>query len=89
MTLTRRELVQTLGATAGVGWLDPSPPDAQAPDPAADRVVHLSGDGVPLSPRGFTSLLDRLTRRPGIAADHYLLGGEVERFEQQWATLLG
>jgi threonine aldolase len=89
MTLTRRELVHTIGATAGLGWLDRPIPGPSAPDSAADRTVHLSGDGIGLSPRGYTSLLDELTRQAEISEDNYLLGGEIERFEHQWATLLG
>jgi threonine aldolase len=89
MTLTRRELVHTIGATAGLRWLDRPIPGPSTPDSAADRTVHLSGDGIGLSPRGYTSLLDELTRQAEISQDNYLLGGEIERFEHQWATLLG
>lgn len=89
MALSRRELVHTLGAAAGTGWLARPARGASALDKAAPQAVHLSGDGVGLSPRGYTSLLDELTRQADIPADTYLLGGEIERFEQHWATLLG
>ena len=49
----------------------------------------MGGDGIGLSPRGYTSLLDRLTARSNVREDDYLLGGEVERFERHWAALLG
>jgi threonine aldolase len=60
-----------------------------APEDRSDRTVFLSGDGVPLSAREFTALLDRLTRSADVAEDNYLLGGDIARFEQQWAALLG
>jgi threonine aldolase len=89
MALTRRELVHTLGATAGLGWVERSSFAATAAQATADRTVHLGGDGIGLSPRGYTSLLDRLTGQIDVREDNYLLGGEVERFEQHWAMLLG
>ena len=91
MTITRRELVHTLGAAAGVAWLPCSSAAAAfaAPEDSADRTVYMGGDGVPLSPRAFTALLDRLTQAADVAEDNYLLGGEIARFEQHWATLLG
>ena len=89
MALSRRELVHTLGAVAGTSWLARPAGAVSAPDVAATRAVHLSGDGVDLSPRDYASLLDELTRGGDIAADTYLLGGAIERFEQHWATLLG
>ncbi|MBL8958645.1 MAG: DegT/DnrJ/EryC1/StrS family aminotransferase, partial [Gemmatimonadetes bacterium] len=51
--------------------------------------MHLSGDGIPLPPREYAALLDRLCGQREVALDNYLLGGEVEAFEKQWATLLG
>ena len=90
MTLTRRELVHTLGATAGLGWIEPSARgQSVAGEAPAERTVYLGGDGIGLSPRGYTSLLDRLTRQIDVDEDNYLLGGEIERFEQHWAALLG
>jgi threonine aldolase len=92
MTITRRELVQTLGAAGGLAWLAQSPSGAVgsgASAEPADRMVHLSGDGVPLNARQFTALLDSLTQRAEIQEDNYLLGGDIARFEQEWATLLG
>jgi threonine aldolase len=92
MALTRRELVQTLGLTTGVGWLGdsvirPTGQDGYANDD--DRTVRLSGDGLALPPRAYTALLDQLTRKADVDEDNYLLGGEIARFEQRWATLLG
>jgi threonine aldolase len=96
VSITRRELVHTLGAAGGAAFL-PARAAAQTANrtsphegaPEADRTVYMSGDGVPLSPRAFTSLLDTLTRQADVEEDNYLLGGDIARFEQQWATLLG
>ena len=90
--MTRREVVHALGAAGGVGWLRQSPPTtvaAVASEESTDRAVYLSGDGVPLTARAFTALLDSLTRKTEIEEDNYLLGGDIARFEQEWAKLLG
>jgi threonine aldolase len=91
MALTRRELVRVLGATAGVACAADIPVFAVSPPPGTteDRTVILGGDGVGLSPRAYTSLLDQLAAKADVKEDNYLLGGEVERFEQHWAQLLG
>lgn len=88
MALTRRELVHTLGAAASLGWVEPTFGETAA-QATADRTVHLSGDGLGLPPRAYTALLDQLTRQIDVREDNYLLGGEIERFEQHWAALLG
>jgi threonine aldolase len=89
MALTRRELVHTLGASAGLAWIERPAVSEIMTQATADRTVYLGGDGIGLSPRGYTSLLDQLTRQIDVREDNYLLGGEVERFEQHWAALLG
>lgn len=91
MILTRRDVVHAFGAAGGAAWLGQFPPSGSstAPDQAADRSVYLSGDGVPLAPRAFTALLDALTRKREVEEDNYLLGGDIARFEQEWAALLG
>ena len=69
MTMTRRELVHTLGAAGGAGWLgqfSPAAGSSAAPDDTADRTVYLNGDGVPLSPRAFTALLHSLTQQADV-----------------------
>ncbi len=86
-TLTRRGFVEAVGASAGFAAL---PPPARAVPPGApERIVHLSGDGMALGPREYAALLDTLCQRREPAPDTYLLGGEVEQFEQHWATVLG
>jgi threonine aldolase len=87
--ISRRNLVQTIGATAGVALLGKSTAAAASDPEAVSRTVHLSGDGIPLSPRQFASLLGRLCAERDIAVDDYLLGGEIESFERHWAALLG
>jgi threonine aldolase len=94
MTISRRDLMHTVGATAGAALLDPARAAASragaAPEPrSVDRTVHLSGDGIPISAREYASLLERLCADRDVALDNYLLGGEVEAFEQHWARLLG
>ncbi len=91
MSFTRRTFVQALGAASTLGWMEVPAAGAGRPARAAvpDRTVHLSGDGVPLSPRAYAALLNELCQNADVREDNYLLGGEVERFEQHWATLLG
>ncbi len=91
--VTRRTFVETLGATAGLGALTtasaPAASSAAPGDGEADRAVYLAGDGIELAPAAYASLLQRLTADREVAEDNYLLGGEVEAFEREWATLLG
>jgi threonine aldolase len=44
---------------------------------------------VGITPREYATLLNRLCQGQDVVEDNYLLGGEVEKFEQHWATLLG
>ena len=87
--ITRRGFVETLGATAGLGCVPYATPVlAGAPEPSS-RAVHLSGDGIGITPREYAALLDQECRGREVAEDNYLLGGEVEQFERHWARLLG
>jgi threonine aldolase len=52
-------------------------------------VVHTAGDGIGITPREYATLLNRLCQGREVEDDNYLLGGEVEAFEQHWAKLLG
>jgi threonine aldolase len=49
----------------------------------------MSGDGIGITPREYAALLNRLCQSRDVEDDNYLLGGEVEAFEQHWAALLG
>jgi threonine aldolase len=63
--------------------------DARMPLTRRELVHTLGGDGLGLSPRAYAALLDELSQKADVREDNYLLGGEVERFERHWATLLG
>jgi threonine aldolase len=88
MTLTRRDFAHTLGLTAGFASVTRFAEAAPAPA-ADDRTVHMTGDGVPLTPAAYAALLQRLTANREVIEDNYLLGGEIEAFERHWAGLLG
>lgn len=61
-----------------------------APAKAATREpVHLSGDGVPLTPRERAELLVKLTTERDIAMDTYSQGGVVTELERRMAESLG
>lgn len=86
--ITRRGFVEAVGVTVGLGAT--AADGAAAPAPTdLDRQVHLSGDGVALTPRQFSSLLQQLSHAREVHDDSYLLGGEIEAFETHWASLLG
>lgn len=57
-------------------------------DPAADRTVRFTGDGLSLTPPQYAHILGTLARS-GVAADSYILGGVVEELESRMAALLG
>ena len=87
--VTRRSFVGSVGLTAGLGGLISTPAFAAPGDTSEDRTVFLSGDGIALSPAAYASLLQRLTASRTVGEDTYLLGGEIEAFEEEWASLLG
>src|SRR5437868_5587847 len=76
-----------LWAQSGYGALAQQP--ARDADPATDRTIRLSGDGLTLSPSQYAHLLARLADERGIALDNYILGGVVEELEANFAKLLG
>ena len=88
MNVSRRGFVGTLGATVGAGCLPYVPVFANT-SVEPDKVVHMSGDGIGITPREYALLLNRLCQTRDVSDDNYLLGGEVEAFERHWATLLG
>jgi len=88
--ITRRGFVELAGAGAAGAWaVAPRPASAAPESPAPDRTVHLAGDGLGLAPRAYAALLAELTAGREVGEDSYLLGGEIESFERQWAALLG
>ncbi len=81
--LSRRGLLAMAG-TAGlatVAGLAPATPEGRPP------VVRMDVDGLGLTPADFAALLQQLSA--GLAPDEYSLGGEVEKLEALFATLLG
>jgi len=88
--LGRRDFVEVVGAAAGSAWLAGSvPAGAQSVTPMTDAAVQMTGDGLGLTPHGYAAVLEQLSRGRAIQEDSYLVGGEIERFEQHWAALLG
>ena len=57
--------------------------------PAAETMVHLTGDGVPMTPQAHAQLLARITSDREIALDSYSRDGIVAELEQRMAAILG
>ena len=87
--VTRRGFVGSLGLGAGLGALAATPAEATVAETGQERAVHFSGDGIGLSTAAYASLLHRLATERDVKEDTYLLGGEIEAFEREWAALLG
>jgi threonine aldolase len=87
--ITRRGFVGSVGATLGATCLPYIPAFATASGIEPDRIVHMSGDGIGITPREYAALLNKLCQDKDAREDNYLLGGEVEAFEKHWAGLLG
>jgi threonine aldolase len=81
--LSRRGLLGMAG-TAGLATLAGLAP---ATRDGRSAVVRMDVDGLGLTPSEFASLLQRLSI--GLSPDEYSLGGEVEKLEALFATLLG
>jgi threonine aldolase len=75
-----------LGASAASLGL---PSTASAAPETEDRVVRLSGDGVPLTPAQYARLLTKIADERGVSPDSYSIGGVVEELEREFARLLG
>src|SRR5262245_50427228 len=87
--MRRRDLLQLVGAGTAAAWAARAPVCAAAEPTPSDHTVRLSGDGIGLTPRAYAQLLDRLCAQANVEEDNYLLGGNVEQFEREWARLLG
>lgn len=57
--------------------------------PEADRHVYFTGDGVPLSPRQWSVLLEKITAQEDFSLDSYSVGGPIAAMEEKFARLLG
>ena len=88
LEVSRRKFVE-LATGVGAGLASSWPPSPEGRPRADGSAVHLTGDGLPLSPRDFASLLAVLCRRNEVVADNYCLGGEIARFERRCGELLG
>lgn len=75
--LNRRALLQTAALMA-------APASGAVREP-----VHLTGDGVPLTPKERAQLLVKLTNERDIATDTYSQGGVVTELEKRMAEILG
>jgi threonine aldolase len=93
--VNRRRFLEFGAATGMAGISLPATASAQqtqtlrSSDPATDRTVFLSGDGIPHSPAQYAQLLARISEQKNIAADNYILGGVIEELETTFARLLG
>ncbi len=87
MTITRRELAQIAGVATTIGMSGLSM--AQSNSSATELPIRLFGDGAGLTPLAYTELLKKLCEDADIEPDNYLLGGEIEKFEQYCAATLG
>lgn len=90
--ISRRQFVQRSTGTAALGLSVAGLAQASQPVASPDTTestVRLTGDGLDLDPAAYARLLARLCDQRGVAPDSYCLGGEIERFEQKWAELLG
>ena len=57
--------------------------------PEADRHVYFTGDGVPLTPRQWSVLLEQITAQNEFSLDSYSVGGPIAEMEEKFARLLG
>lgn len=94
--LSRRRFLESLGGAAAMASIPTlasastvAAPTSRATREFANGAVHLSGDGLALTPAEYANVLHDLTAKRDVGEDNYLLGGEVEAFEKRWATLLG
>ena len=58
--MSRRGFVEAAGAAAAGAWMSPLPAAAAPDTPVTDCTVYLLGDGIGLTPRGYTALLAEL-----------------------------
>jgi threonine aldolase len=87
-SLSARVLAQSSAAQAAGRAGAPSTTEAADHDPAADRVVRFTGDGLGLTPPQYAHVLGAIAQR-GVTSDSYILGGVVDELESRIASLLG
>jgi threonine aldolase len=93
MTRINRRRFVGVGAAGAAGWPLAQPAFAQSatrqPRVDEDRVVRLTGDGIPLSPEGYARLLTRVLEERSVAPDAYSIGGVIDELEAAFAQVLG
>src|SRR5215471_13890996 len=82
MPMQRRQFF-LMGGLAPLATAEP----AKSTEP--DATVHMTSDGVPMTPREYAHLLARLTQERDIAVDSYSRDGAVAELESRMATTLG
>ena len=90
MTITRRELAKLAGVAATLSLSKATMAQSnEASTTLAASPIRLFGDGIGLKLLAYSELLNKLIKETDVVPDSYLLGGEVEKFEQYCATVLG
>ncbi|MCC7052762.1 MAG: hypothetical protein IT355_05805 [Gemmatimonadaceae bacterium] len=84
----RRTFLKASAALASLSLIPDRVADA-AREPAADRAVNMSHDGLVLPPLDYAALLQRITSGGTTTEDYYSQGGVVTELETACARLLG
>ncbi len=87
-TTARRDFLKASAALASLSIV-PDRLSQSLTTPQADRSVNMSHDGLVLTPRDYSALLQRITADGNTAEDYYSQGGPVTQLETACARLLG
>jgi threonine aldolase len=74
---------------AGAGAASAAPAAKASLDLSGDRHVYFTGDGIPLKPREWATVLQRVTEESEINLDSYSVGGPIEELEAKFSEKLG
>ena len=74
---------------AGAASASAAPAAKVGLDLAGDRHVYFTGDGIPLKPREWATVLQRVTEENDINLDSYSVGGPIAELEAKFADKLG
>lgn len=77
------------GAAATASTLLPSTATAKAAPDNLFQHVNFFSDGLALTPREYTALLDKAVQAENFAPDYYSRGGAIEALEAKFAARLG
>src|SRR5438128_12512464 len=78
--ISRRKFIKSGAAVAVFKFVDMK---------AEEKIIHLTTDGLNLTPLEYCRLLTGLAEERKIEPDNYSLGGAVEELETEFAKLLG